>query len=353
MDQRPDITIVMPTFNSEKTIRLSLDSIRKQNYKHEMIEILVIDGGSTDNTIVIAKEFGCTVLNNPKVEQEYAKHIGILSSKGKYVLFIDSDEVLENSSAIENRLDLFLQNPEVKFILTGGYKKPPAYSVINDYINNFSDPFSFFMYGISNDSRYFHKNLSHRYRISRDTDQYIIFTLNKNDVLPLIDISAGQTLDIDFLKQIAGEKINDPIIIPRVFYLITQKTGNMAVMKNDSIIHYSADRFEVFFRKIRWKIMVNIHYRSMPGTGFSNREDFQPLYFRLKKYLFIPYALTFVLPLWESLFYAVKKGIPACLMHFPLTVYTAITILYQYFLKIIGIKPKLFSYGNEIKELKL
>ena len=73
----PQVTIIMPTFNAERTIRLALESIRSQEYPQEFVEILVIDGGSTDQTLQIAKEWDARILVNPQQQQEYAKHIGL------------------------------------------------------------------------------------------------------------------------------------------------------------------------------------------------------------------------------------------------------------------------------------
>lgn len=67
------ITIIMPTYNSERTIEQSLQSIRKQTIDQEQVEILVLDGGSTDATKKIAEKYGATVVINEKRLPELAK----------------------------------------------------------------------------------------------------------------------------------------------------------------------------------------------------------------------------------------------------------------------------------------
>ena len=59
MSQRPLVSIVIATFNSQLTLPTVLDSIRKQNYPKNKIEILIIDGVSDDATISIARNFKC------------------------------------------------------------------------------------------------------------------------------------------------------------------------------------------------------------------------------------------------------------------------------------------------------
>ena len=100
----PNLTIIMPTLNSASTINLSMESIRNQTYPQELIEVLVIDGGSSDDTISRAHNWGARVVHNPNKQQEYAKHIGLLTGQGDYAIFLDSDEVLENVCALTNRV---------------------------------------------------------------------------------------------------------------------------------------------------------------------------------------------------------------------------------------------------------
>jgi len=53
--QKTDISVCIPTYNSTKTLRICLDSIFRQAFKPK--EVLVCDGGSTDRTLEILKEY--------------------------------------------------------------------------------------------------------------------------------------------------------------------------------------------------------------------------------------------------------------------------------------------------------
>jgi glycosyltransferase involved in cell wall biosynthesis len=92
--KEPLVSIVIPTYNSEKTLAKCLESIKNQTYKN--IEVIVVDKFSKDRTVEIAKRFGAKVfvemLNKPE-----ARNYGILKSKGKYVILADADFVFENS----------------------------------------------------------------------------------------------------------------------------------------------------------------------------------------------------------------------------------------------------------------
>ena len=81
----PSISVIMPAYNAERTIELALRSIRMQTIA-DQIEILVIDGGSTDATREIARQYGAVILENPHRLPEPAKLIGIQRAKGRYVV---------------------------------------------------------------------------------------------------------------------------------------------------------------------------------------------------------------------------------------------------------------------------
>ena len=73
MNSKFYFSIIMATYNSEKTIDKALASIRKQNFTQEEIELLVVDGGSTDSTREIARKYKATILDNPYKLPEPAK----------------------------------------------------------------------------------------------------------------------------------------------------------------------------------------------------------------------------------------------------------------------------------------
>ncbi|MEM3836232.1 glycosyltransferase [Pyrobaculum sp.] len=69
---KPLVTIIVPTFNSEKTLQLCLESIRKQTYKN--IEVIVVDNYSTDSTVSVAKKYDAKVIQ-VRGERARAKNI--------------------------------------------------------------------------------------------------------------------------------------------------------------------------------------------------------------------------------------------------------------------------------------
>ncbi|BCD60566.1 MULTISPECIES: glycosyltransferase family 2 protein [unclassified Nitratiruptor] len=90
-----DISVIIPIFNEEKYIAKCLDSIIEQEYPKEKMEVLLIDGGSSDKTIDIIKQYQekypfFRLLHNSKKIVPTAMNIGIKNAKGEYIIRLDA-----------------------------------------------------------------------------------------------------------------------------------------------------------------------------------------------------------------------------------------------------------------------
>jgi len=92
--KEPLVSVIIPTFNSARTLSKCLGSLRQQNYR--MIEILVVDNQSKDGTVEIARMYGAKVYSCDS-RRAAAKNYGLQNAKGAYVLFVDSDMELQPS----------------------------------------------------------------------------------------------------------------------------------------------------------------------------------------------------------------------------------------------------------------
>ena len=98
----PLVSITIPTKNAEKTLGLCLEAVKNQTYPN--IETIVIDSYSTDKTLDIAKKHGVKIVMCRGGLLE-ARFLGLKESKGKYVVFVDSDQILRET-AIERAVKL-------------------------------------------------------------------------------------------------------------------------------------------------------------------------------------------------------------------------------------------------------
>lgn len=96
------ISIIIPTYNSAKTIKRCLDSIVAQTYKD--YEVLVMDGCSTDETIEIIESYPderIKIASEPDKGIYDAMNKGILKSKGEWLYFLGSDDYLFAPDVLE------------------------------------------------------------------------------------------------------------------------------------------------------------------------------------------------------------------------------------------------------------
>jgi|SaaInlStandDraft_1057018.scaffolds.fasta_scaffold01383_8 glycosyltransferase len=97
------ISIITVCFNSSKTIKKTFESIENQSYDN--IEYIVIDGGSTDSTLNIIKDYKEIIdnyISEPDDGLYDAMNKGISISSGEYIMFLNSDDVLKNIYTIQN-----------------------------------------------------------------------------------------------------------------------------------------------------------------------------------------------------------------------------------------------------------
>lgn len=343
----PIITIIIATYNSERTLEKTLQSIKSQKYPKKRIEVLVIDGGSKDKTKNIAKSFNCKILKNPNIDPVSAKNIGFKKASGKYIMFLDSDEVLEQPTSLNIKYLAFQKSNRVKSVIPNGYKTPNEGSSINYYINEFGDPFSYFFYRESKSKDYLVSDWSIKYDKVYEDKNMAFFLFSNEENLPLIELSAGGCMvDLTYIRKTYPEIKTNPSLITHLFYLLNKKNMLLAITKNDSTMHYSSDTLNKYLKKLSSRVKNNIFNTNVGWVGFKGREKYQSPKLNVKKYLFIPYAFSIILPAIDSINLALARKKIVFLLHLPLCLYTAILILYFYTLKILGGRPNIKIYGN-------
>ena len=106
--KNPLISIITVSYNSEKYIEETINSVLSQDYKN--IEYLIIDGASTDSTIDIIKKYEHRITywqSEPDKNMYDAINKGLSKSKGDFILILNSDDLLASNNAISNAVDLF------------------------------------------------------------------------------------------------------------------------------------------------------------------------------------------------------------------------------------------------------
>jgi len=92
MKDKPLVSVVVPTFNSERFLEKCLGSVRAQTYPD--IEVIVVDNYSVDRTMKIARKYADLVLLKGS-ERSAQVNFGVKHARGEYVYRVDSDSILE------------------------------------------------------------------------------------------------------------------------------------------------------------------------------------------------------------------------------------------------------------------
>lgn len=98
------ISVIIPAYNAERSILNCLDSICTAASGFDNIEIIVINDGSTDNTVDIIRQF---ILENKRNIQIYSKanggvssarNLGLKNASGKWIMFVDADDTINDGT---------------------------------------------------------------------------------------------------------------------------------------------------------------------------------------------------------------------------------------------------------------
>lgn len=342
----PLVTIVVATFNSGAVLPRTLDAVAAQSYPSVAMELLIVDGGSTDDTHAVAERYGARIVPNPRTEPVYAKFLAIHEARGSLILYLDHDEVMLSKDSIRGKVNA-MRAADVHAVSGSGYANPAGCAPVNDYINEFGDPFSSFVYRLSKHHRFFLPTMRRRYATATRADDHDVFQFSATDELPILELCAGGSLiDLDYLRRELPAALETPANIPHLFYLMLPASPRIALMTDDVLAHHSADTFGAFLRKIRWRVKNNVHFPAMANSGFTGRQAFGASKTRWRPLLFLPYSFSILLPLWSGARLAVTRRNPIYLAHAYLCLYTASLIVFHMTLRTFGYRPQLRSYDE-------
>lgn len=347
----PVVSVLIATFNSTKLLPMVMEALHKQTYPQDKLDVMAVDGGSTDGTLELAVDLGCRIVKNEYGDPAHAKQQGFLAAKGKYILTIDHDEVLTNPRGLELMVRGMSEHPECKFALGSGYVRPKNYPFLNEYISEFGDPFSLFIYNFPKGDAFFEKKIRKMFPVMDENDFYFKTSFASGAEKTIIELNCLGTLED---KEYCEKVMEGDVSIQKMgqlFYLVIESGATDCIfVKNDALEHYSADSFKAYWPKLRWRVCNNIHHENEGNAGFNGRTSLQKG-IAMKKYLFIPYTILTIPALIQGAWLAATRKNPIYLIHPVLCWYVLIQIIYNYGLKLMGKKPAFMSYDGK-KKLK-
>lgn len=118
MVQQPLVSVIVPTYNYAHFIGDTLECLRSQTYPHW--ECVIVDDGSTDNTTEVVGRFlerdeRFKFFRQKNQLQGAAKNTALKNSSGKYIQFLDADDLIETRK-LEKQVEYLERHPEVDIV---------------------------------------------------------------------------------------------------------------------------------------------------------------------------------------------------------------------------------------------
>lgn len=317
----PLVSITIPTYNSEKVLPLCLESVKNQDYPKDKIEIIIADGGSTDNTLEIAKKYTNKIFHNPLRTGEAGKAVGVKEARNEIIALIDSDNILPTKDWLKKMVepfeDLEIVGTEPLYYT---HRKQDGYITRYCALLGMNDPLCLFL---GNYDRYCYiTNKWTELEVKEeDNGNYLKIELNEKQ-LPTIGAN-GFLVRRELLEKCSVDEYLFDIDV--VYELVNQGHDKFAKVKI-GIIHLFSGSIFTFIRKQRRRIKDYAYYKKLnlrkyPWSSLS----------KLKLLKFIAYTILMLPLLIQILKGSLRKKDKAWLFHIiacwiTLAVYTYGTI---------------------------
>lgn len=297
MSRLPKISIVVITLNNERSIAKCAQSIKSQNYPKELIELLNIDGDSTDETGKILKSYGFKIVASPiKRNAEAQRAIGLKFAKNNLIVSLDADNYLPAKDWLKRMIKPFLDHHDIIHAGTLHYKYLKNESLFNRYCSLFGvlDPIVYYIGKPDRLPQNIEKWTSGN--VIKETKDYYIVEFAK-ETLPTVGCN-GVVYRKDILVKHAKSDPSNFLHIDIFADLIEKRFNKFAVVKND-VIHDTAVNLPMLMKK-RINFLFNYYLQSHVKRRYliynpKRTED------NIKLLLFIIYTVTFVKPVIDSI----------------------------------------------------
>lgn len=295
----PTITIIIITYNVERTIQSVLNTISMQDYPKNLIEILAVDGKSSDKTIPILEKskLNIKIIQSPyPKDPEACRGVGLQHAKGEIICFIDSDNFMPHKKWLIKMVKPFEENKDIVGSMTLRF----AYIKNDNYLNRYfaligsADPVGLYL-GKADKLSYVTDDWRLYGKVVKNYDDYFLTEYQSNK-FPTLGSNGFLARKSTLRKGKADPEHYFHIDVPYDLSLLGYST--YAVVR-DVIIHDTATDLLSFLRK-RAKYM-RLHYqdrkkdRRYKVFDPDRNEDI----FRLG--LFIILSLTFIQPTYVAL----------------------------------------------------
>lgn len=313
MEKFPPLSIIIVTLNSQRTLKECLQYIKEQSYP-SLSEVLIIDGGSTDDTLDIAKESGLPIKvieGGYRDNQEARRAVGILKAKNEICAFIDSDNYILDKNWLKDMVSPLLEDKKIIASQTLRYAAPKNVTVLNRYFGllGAADPVAYYL-GKADRLSWAFDEWNLLGKVILQNNKYLVVEFSENNY-PTVGCN-GIVFKRSILLKVASK---DPknYLHTDVFIDVGKLGYNkFAIVKNE-IFHNTAGNLWSFLKKRR-KYMQLFHQelnKTRRHLIFNPRKLSEV--FRL--IVFIIFSITIIEPFLESIRGYIKKRDIAWFIH--------------------------------------
>jgi len=248
-DKLPSVSIIIPTFNSSEFLSECLESIKWQDYPKEKIEIIVVDGGSFDNTLDIAKKYKAKIVYNRQEIHPIGRLLGIKRAKSNLICLLDSDDVLAGRDWLQKMIEPFVDEcvfaSEPLF-----YKSEPRYNLVTEYVSliGADDPVALYLGYFDRYSVLMKKWTGSQFKIRKRMEHYFEVEFTNLEFIP--PIGANGTI----IRKTVFEEVNPKYFLHvKVLYdfLKTNPNQKYFAKVKSSVVHIQPGVKKFILKKLR------------------------------------------------------------------------------------------------------
>ncbi|OQX86769.1 MAG: hypothetical protein B6D55_05255 [Candidatus Omnitrophica bacterium 4484_70.2] len=343
--QFPFISIIIVTFNCVKNLKECLGRIDMQDYPKEKIEILLIDGGSTDGSLSVAKSFGAKIVNGGfKHDAEPRRGLGLFYATYEIVGYIDSDIFLPNPNWLKGMILPFIEDKDIVATQPLMYEYQRNDTLLNRYFSLLGnhDPLAYYLRKTDRLSWAQREMRWNLLGTAEDRGSYFKVKFSPRRMPPLG--CNGFFVKKRVLLESALSNRKDVRIFNHsdAAYSMVIKGYNTFGFVKSKVIHRTSKGFILSWVKKRIESTENLYFRKVPRK--YKVYDPQSLWDNLNLLKFIVYSLTVVKPMYDALRGFMRKRDFAWFIHpvmcfVMLCTYSYVTtkqILKKFLVKLIG-----------------